>query len=62
MEYRRLGRSTLKVSALSLGSYLSFGSVSEGGEELGRKLIRMAYEAGINSIDCADEYDCGRAE
>jgi voltage-dependent potassium channel beta subunit len=62
MEYRRLGKSTLKVSALSLGSYLSFGSMQEGGEELGRKLIRTAYEAGVNSIDCADEYDYGEAE
>ena len=61
MEYRRLGNSGLKVSALSLGGWLTFGDSIED-QELGRSLITTAYEAGVNFFDIADAYAAGEAE
>ena len=60
MHYRRLGRSGLKVSEISLGSWITFGSQIE--TDTSKKLIQTAYEAGINFFDCADVYSSGKAE
>ncbi|HKZ45017.1 MAG TPA: aldo/keto reductase [Anaerolineales bacterium] len=60
MHYRRLGRSGLKVSEISLGSWITFGS--QVGTETSKKLIQAAYDAGINFFDCADVYAKGKAE
>ncbi|MDO5425714.1 MAG: aldo/keto reductase family protein [Eubacteriales bacterium] len=54
MKYRRLGKTGLKVSEISLGSYLTYGQVN--GEETARSCIRRAMELGINSFDTADVY------
>jgi aryl-alcohol dehydrogenase-like predicted oxidoreductase len=60
VEYRRLGRSGVKVSAISLGSWLTYGgSVAE---ERARACIHKAYELGINFFDTANVYMRGAAE
>src|SRR3712207_4323660 len=60
MEYRRLGGSGVKVSEISLGSWLTYGgSVAE---EQARACINRAYELGINFFDTANVYMRGVAE
>ena len=54
MEYRRLGRSGLKISEISLGSWLTYGTRVEA--EGAQACIRTAYENGINHFDCAVVY------
>ncbi|MBL8116856.1 MAG: aldo/keto reductase, partial [Anaerolineae bacterium] len=61
MEYRRVGKSGLKVSAISLGAWLTYGSSSVQ-EETSMQCVRTAIEAGINFIDVADMYSNGRGE
>ncbi len=61
MEYRRLGNSGLKVSALSLGGWTTFGG-SVLDQEITRQIIVKAYESGINFFDIADIYARGEAE
>lgn len=61
MEYRRLGGSGLKVSAISLGAWLTYGS-SRVEFEAAEQCIRAAIENGINFIDVADIYARGQAE
>jgi voltage-dependent potassium channel beta subunit len=61
MRYRRVGDSGLRVSALSLGGWTTFGmSVSD--PEQTRALITTAYDNGINFFDIADSYGRGAAE
>jgi len=60
MHYRRLGRSGLKVSEISLGSWITFGSQIEEGTA--DTLLHEAFEAGINFFDNADMYANGRSE
>ena len=60
MEYRRLGNSGVKVSEISLGSWLTYGgSVAE---EQASACIDKAYEIGINFFDTANVYMRGAAE
>ena len=60
MEYRRLGNSGVKVSEISLGSWLTYGgSVAE---EQASACIDRAYEIGINFFDTANVYMRGAAE
>ncbi|MGB5987348.1 MAG: aldo/keto reductase [Desulfobacterales bacterium] len=59
MEYRRLGRSGLRVSALVLGT-MNFGRPTP--KEEAARIIDGALDAGINMIDCADVYNNGAAE
>lgn len=61
MVYRSLGRSGLKVSALSLGGWTTFGG-SLTDQSLARSLILAAFEAGVNFFDIADIYARGEAE
>jgi aryl-alcohol dehydrogenase-like predicted oxidoreductase len=51
MEYRRLGRSGLKVSSLCLGTMM-FGDQTD--EEASRSIVARAREAGVNFIDTAE--------
>lgn len=60
MHYRRLGRSGLKVSEISLGSWVTFGDQID--ENTAIRLIHEAYEAGVNFFDNADIYASGQAE
>jgi L-glyceraldehyde 3-phosphate reductase len=54
MEYRRLGKSGLKVSEIALGSWLTYGTVTE--REQAISCVHKAYELGINHFDCANMY------
>ncbi|MCO7125249.1 aldo/keto reductase family protein [Sporolactobacillus shoreicorticis] len=61
MNYRRLGKQGVKVSELALGSWMT--DVSEPDkQELAAQSIKLAYENGINFLDCADAYSGGAAE
>jgi aryl-alcohol dehydrogenase-like predicted oxidoreductase len=59
MDYRKLGRSGLKVSPLCLGTMM-FGGQTDEAESA--RMIGQAREAGINFIDTADAYNGGRSE
>jgi voltage-dependent potassium channel beta subunit len=60
MRYRRLGNSGLKVSELSLGSWVSFGLQMM--EEAAGECMAAAYEAGVNFFDNAEVYSGGKSE
>lgn len=60
MEYRRLGKSGLKVSALSLGSWVTFGKQVEVNDA--KTLLKTAYDAGVNFFDNAEGYEAGESE
>ena len=60
MEYRRLGKSGLQVSELSLGSWVTFGKQVQEKDAL--ELMAKAYDAGINFFDNAEGYEAGVSE
>jgi voltage-dependent potassium channel beta subunit len=60
MQYRRLGRSGLKVSLLSFGSWVSFGNQLDTGKA--RDCMAAAYEGGVNFFDNAEIYANGESE
>ena len=60
MNYRRLGRSGLKVSELSFGSWVTYGN--QLGEAPARACMAAAYAAGVNFFDNAEVYARGQSE
>ncbi len=60
MIYRRLGRSGLKVSELSYGSWVTFGQQQQ--LESVTESMQAAWDAGCNFFDNAESYAAGRAE
>jgi voltage-dependent potassium channel beta subunit len=60
MEYRRIGRSGLKVSVLSFGSWVSFGPQLAG--NTAESCLAAAYDAGVNFFDNAEAYSAGESE
>ena len=60
MQYRRLGNSNLKISEISLGSWLTYGVGVEAKKS--RACLDAAFECGINFIDTANVYGQGAAE
>ena len=60
MNYRRLGRTGLKVSEISLGSWLTYAGYVD--EKKSRNIIHEAYESGVNFFDTANVYMQGEAE
>ncbi len=60
MNYRRLGNAGLKVSALSFGSWVTFGN--QMGEDLALECMAAAYDAGVNFFDNAEVYANGQSE
>src|SRR6478752_10411938 len=60
MRLRQLGNSDLRVSEISLGSWLTYG----GGvaDDQARACVDAAFDAGINFIDTANVYAVGAAE
>ncbi|WP_268963268.1 aldo/keto reductase family protein [Qaidamihabitans albus] len=60
MLYRKLGRWGVKLSAVGLGSWLTYGG--SAADETSRRCIEQAYEHGINFFDTANEYQGGEAE
>src|SRR5919206_76834 len=67
MEYRQLGHSGLRVSALTLGTMTfggrdKFASVGSTDVEGATRQIDMCLDAGVNFIDTADVYSAGLSE
>ena len=60
MQYRRLGKSGLKVSALSFGSWVSFAKQVDTNDAV--ELMACAYDAGVNFFDNAEGYESGASE
>lgn len=60
MNYRRLGSAGLKVSELSLGTWVTAGN--QVGEDITRACMTAAYDAGVNFFDNAEVYAGGNAE
>ncbi len=60
MQYRRLGRSGLQVSAFSFGSWVTFGDQLDVG--LAKDCLVAAREAGVNFFDNAEAYAGGESE
>ncbi len=60
MKYRRIGRSGLKISEISLGGWLTFGRTLD--KSTSDAITRKALELGINFFDFADVYAKGQAE
>jgi voltage-dependent potassium channel beta subunit len=60
MEYRRLGGSGLKVSALSFGSWVTFSFQAD--DSAASELMSTAYDAGVNFFDNAEVYAAGESE
>jgi aryl-alcohol dehydrogenase-like predicted oxidoreductase len=60
MRTRRLGRSGLEVSEVALGSWLTLGSSVDRSDT--QKIVRRAFDLGINLFDTADVYARGAAE
>jgi aryl-alcohol dehydrogenase-like predicted oxidoreductase len=67
MEYRTLGRSGLKVSAIAMGTFTfggvgPFGRVGNQGVPEARALVDLCIDHGVNVFDCANMYSGGVAE
>lgn len=60
MEYRRLGKTGLQVSVLSLGSWLTFGNQIT--DDVAEELMKISNEAGVNFFDNAEGYAFGQSE
>jgi voltage-dependent potassium channel beta subunit len=60
MEYRRLGSAGLKLSVLSLGSWVTYGKQLD--VQSAARLMATAWEAGVNFFDNAESYEAGRSE
>ncbi|MEZ4705391.1 MAG: aldo/keto reductase [Bdellovibrionota bacterium] len=59
MEYRNLGQSGLRVSALSFGSWVTFGEMDD---TMAHRLMNIAYDNGVNFFDNAEVYAGGKSE
>ncbi len=60
MNYRRLGRSGLKVSELSFGSWVTYGN--QLGTDAARECMAAAWDRGVNFFDNAQVYAAGKSE
>ena len=60
MEYRRLGNAGIQVSAVSFGSWVTFGT--QIGVAEASSLLKAAFDHGINFFDNAEVYANGRSE
>lgn len=60
MQYRYLGSSGLQVSALSFGSWVTFGD--QIGDDVAMEMMKAAYDAGVNFFDNAEAYSQGKSE
>jgi voltage-dependent potassium channel beta subunit len=60
VEYRRLGRSGLKLSCLSFGSWVTFGYQLDDAGAM--ECMKLAYDAGVNFFDNAEAYADGESE
>src|ERR1700704_6512598 len=60
MQYRRLGSSGLKLSELSFGSWVTYGT--QLGDDTARECMAGPYDAGVNFFDNAEVYARGKSE
>lgn len=60
MEYRRLGSAGLKVSVLSLGSWVTYGPQVD--VDAAAAMLKAAYDRGVNFFDNAESYSAGKSE
>jgi voltage-dependent potassium channel beta subunit len=60
MRYRKMGKTGLKLSELSFGAWVTFGS--QVGEDVSLACMTAAYDAGVNFFDNAEAYAGGKAE
>jgi voltage-dependent potassium channel beta subunit len=60
MQYRRLGKTGLQLSALSFGAWVTFGR--QVGRSEARELLALAWDRGVNFFDNAETYNRGDAE
>src|SRR4030042_2192129 len=60
MNYRRLGRSGIKISELARGSWVTFGTQVD--TKAGIRMISAAYDTGVNFFDNAESYEKGESE
>ena len=61
MEYRKLGRSGLKVSEVALGGWETYGINQDASKMVG-EIVKAAYDEGVNFFDQADVYARGQSE
>jgi aryl-alcohol dehydrogenase-like predicted oxidoreductase len=62
MEYRQLGRTDMKVSAISFGAWAIGGTWGPVQDEESMRSLHAAIDAGVNFVDTADVYGDGRSE
>ncbi len=62
MEYRRLGRSGVKVSLLSFGSWVTFGPQLRENDDTALECMQAAWDRGCNFFDNAEVYSGGESE
>ncbi len=60
MQYRRLGRSGLQISELSLGSWVTYHNQVDA--VAAREMLALAFDAGVNFFDNAEAYAVGKSE
>jgi voltage-dependent potassium channel beta subunit len=60
MEYRTLGKSGLKISELSFGSWVTFNTQVD--TNLAEDMFKVCFDSGINFFDNAEGYDQGKSE
>jgi voltage-dependent potassium channel beta subunit len=60
MRYRRLGRTGIKVSVLSFGSWVTFGNQLSG--QSAEAILQTAFDGGVNFFDNAEAYAGGESE
>jgi voltage-dependent potassium channel beta subunit len=60
MKYRKMGKTGLKISEISLGAWLTYGDAVD--KELTKACVKTALDYGVNFIDLADIYAYGEAE
>lgn len=60
MQHRRLGKSGLKLSALSFGSWVTFKNQVDDSAAV--ELMKLAYDSGVNFFDNAEAYAAGESE
>jgi voltage-dependent potassium channel beta subunit len=60
MQYNQLGKAGIKLSELSFGSWITFGKQLD--TSAAKKLMKVAFEHGVNSFDNAEGYAEGQAE
>src|SRR6476620_11600068 len=60
MNYRRMGRSDLKLRVISFGSWVTFHKQID--DSVADELMGIAYDAGVNFFDNAESYALGESE